>query len=89
MNYELWIRRIMRGWPSAASGRAAKALPLPVSWSWLVFHPQFLGIGQRCGAGGGYGGSGFDVWIPELRGHGRSPKRRGFSKITAEDPDPV
>lgn len=28
---------------------------------------------------------GFDVWIPELRGHGLSPKDDSFSKITAED----
>ena len=28
---------------------------------------------------------GFDVWIPELRGHGLSPKGDSFSKITAED----
>jgi len=28
---------------------------------------------------------GFDVWIPELRGHGLSPKGDLFSKITAED----
>ncbi len=28
---------------------------------------------------------GFDVWIPELRGHGLSPKGESFSKITAED----
>ncbi len=28
---------------------------------------------------------GFDVWIPELRGHGLSPKGDCFSKITAQD----
>jgi len=28
---------------------------------------------------------GFDVWIPELRGHGLSPKGDLFSEITAED----
>lgn len=28
---------------------------------------------------------GFDVWIPELRGHGLSPKGPAFSGITAED----
>lgn len=28
---------------------------------------------------------GFDVWIPELRGHGLSPKGKDFSSITAED----
>jgi pimeloyl-ACP methyl ester carboxylesterase len=28
---------------------------------------------------------GFDVWIPELRGHGLSPKGDDFSNITAED----
>lgn len=28
---------------------------------------------------------GFDVWIPELRGHGLSPKGASFSQITAED----
>jgi len=29
--------------------------------------------------------AGFDVWIPELRGHGLSPKGDRFSKITAEE----
>lgn len=28
---------------------------------------------------------GFDVWIPELRGHGLSPKGESFSAISAED----
>jgi pimeloyl-ACP methyl ester carboxylesterase len=28
---------------------------------------------------------GFDVWIPELRGHGLSPKGDSFSRMTAED----
>jgi len=28
---------------------------------------------------------GFDVWIPELRGHGLSPKGASFAQITAED----
>jgi len=28
--------------------------------------------------------AGFDVWIPELRGHGLSPKGNRFSRITAE-----
>lgn len=29
--------------------------------------------------------SGLDVWIPELRGHGLSPKGPDFEKVTAED----
>lgn len=29
--------------------------------------------------------NGFDVWIPELRGHGLSPKGDGFGGFTAED----
>lgn len=29
--------------------------------------------------------AGFDVWIPELRGHGLSPKGDNFSGITADD----
>ena len=29
--------------------------------------------------------SGWDAWIPELRGHGLSPKTPGYAKITAED----
>jgi pimeloyl-ACP methyl ester carboxylesterase len=28
---------------------------------------------------------GYDVWIPELRGHGRSPRDRRYRKWTAED----
>jgi len=28
--------------------------------------------------------SGYDVWIPELRGHGLSPKPKNYSSITAE-----
>jgi predicted alpha/beta hydrolase len=28
--------------------------------------------------------AGFDIWIPELRGHGLSPKGKEFSSITAE-----
>lgn len=28
---------------------------------------------------------GFDVWVPELRGHGRSPKPDDFAAVTAED----
>ncbi|HOW82450.1 MAG TPA: alpha/beta fold hydrolase [Spirochaetota bacterium] len=29
--------------------------------------------------------SGWDAWIPELRGHGLSPKTQAYAKITAED----
>ncbi|MBW1893504.1 MAG: alpha/beta fold hydrolase [Deltaproteobacteria bacterium] len=43
---------------------------------WLS--PKGVGLGSFLAE------SGFDVWIPELRGHGLSPKNENFSDITAE-----
>lgn len=40
--------------------------------------PKGIGIGPFLAE------AGFDVWIPELRGHGLSPKGSSFSEITAE-----
>ena len=37
------------------------------------------------GLGAWLSAKGFDVWIPELRGHGESPKTRAFSRYTADD----
>lgn len=41
--------------------------------------PRGIGLGPFLS------GKGFDVWIPELRGHGLSPKGNHFPRITAED----
>jgi len=43
---------------------------------WLS--PKGVGLGSFLAE------AGFDVWIPELRGHGLSPKKNKFSEITAE-----
>ena len=43
---------------------------------WLS--PKGIGLGKYLAD------NGFDVWIPELRGHGLSPKGNAFSAITAE-----
>jgi len=66
--------------------RGAGSLSIPVilvhgSYSTRNFwiSPKGVGLGP-CLAD-----QGFDVWIPELRGHGLSPKGDSFSKITAED----
>jgi len=40
--------------------------------------PKGVGLGSYLA------NQGFDVWIPELRGHGLSPKGKDFSSITAE-----
>lgn len=66
--------------------RGIPPLPFPVilvhgSYSTRSFwvSPKGLGLGAYLAD------QGFDVWIPELRGHGLSPKGGDFSKITAED----
>jgi len=41
--------------------------------------PKVIGMGACLSK------EGFDVWIPELRGHGMSPKGDNFQAITAED----
>lgn len=40
--------------------------------------PKGIGLGTYLA------NNGFDIWIPELRGHGLSPKGKNFSSITAE-----
>jgi len=40
---------------------------------------------KGAGLGAYLANQGFDIWIPELRGHGLSPKGGDFAKITAED----
>ena len=71
---------------SRIRSRSEKPLPLPVilvhgSYSTRSFWVSDKGLGL----GVFLADQGFDVWIPELRGHGRSPKGADFSKITAED----
>lgn len=77
-NVELAISRI--------KPRGPKSLPFPVilvhgSYSTRSFWISSKGVGL----GVYLADQGFDVWIPELRGHGLSPKGDSFSKITAED----
>ncbi|MEZ4550858.1 MAG: alpha/beta fold hydrolase [Desulfobacterales bacterium] len=43
--------------------------------------PAVSGYRTKVWGWGVFGGSGFDVWIPELRGHGRSPKGADFPKL--------
>ncbi|MGM0454269.1 MAG: alpha/beta fold hydrolase [Thermodesulfobacteriota bacterium] len=40
---------------------------------------------KGAGMGAWLAEAGFDVWIPELRGHGLSPKGKNYSQICAED----
>jgi len=66
--------------------RGADSLSIPVilvhgSYSTRNFWISSKGVGL----GGYLADHGFDVWIPELRGHGLSPKGDLFSKITAQD----
>jgi pimeloyl-ACP methyl ester carboxylesterase len=63
-----------------------KSLAIPVvlihgSYSMRSFWVSDKGVGL----GVYLADQGFDVWIPELRGHGLSPKGESFSQITAED----
>ncbi|MFZ5571320.1 MAG: alpha/beta fold hydrolase [Thermodesulfobacteriota bacterium] len=37
------------------------------------------------GMGAYLAGQGFDVWVPDMRGHGLSPKTAAYSRINAED----
>ena len=66
--------------------RGISPLPFPVilihgSYSTRSFWISSKGVGL----GVYLADQGFDVWIPELRGHGLSPKDDAFPKITAED----
>ncbi len=66
--------------------RNGKSLAIPVvlihgSYSMRSFWVSDKGVGL----GVYLADQGFDVWIPELRGHGLSPKGESFSQITAED----
>jgi pimeloyl-ACP methyl ester carboxylesterase len=71
---------------SRIKSRNGQAISVPVilvhgSYSTRRFWVSDKGIGL----GVYLADQGFDVWIPELRGHGLSPKGESFSKITAED----
>lgn len=71
---------------SRIKSRNSDRLPFPVilihgSYSTRSFWISPKGIGM----GVYLADQGFDVWIPELRGHGLSPKGETFSRITAED----
>lgn len=66
--------------------KGASLLPFPV----ILVHGSYSNRGfwiSKKGEGLGpyLADQGFDVWIPELRGHGLSPKGPNFSAITAED----
>lgn len=66
--------------------RNGQSLAIPVilihgSYSMRSFWVSDKGVGL----GVYLADQGFDVWIPELRGHGLSPKGASFAQITAED----
>jgi len=66
--------------------RSAKPLPVPVILVHGTYSTRSFWVSDKgVGLGVYLADQGFDVWIPELRGHGLSPKGDAFSKITAED----
>jgi pimeloyl-ACP methyl ester carboxylesterase len=71
---------------SRVKPRNAQPISIPVilihgSYSTRSFWVSDKGVGL----GVYLADQGFDVWIPELRGHGLSPKGDSFSAITAEE----
>lgn len=59
--------------------------PLPVILLHGTYSMRNFWISPKgIGLGSYLADNGFDVWIPELRGHGLSPKGKAFSSITAE-----
>lgn len=77
---ELAVTRL--GAAGEGSGSAGPAVVLVHgSYSQRSFFvsPKGIGLGPYLLA------AGFDVWIPEMRGHGRSPRSRGWRHWTAED----
>lgn len=77
-NVELAISRI--------KPRGPKSLLFPVILVHGSYATRSFWISSKgVGLGVYLADQGFDVWIPELRGHGLSPKGDSFSKMTAED----
>lgn len=64
---------------------AAAGAPVVVLVHGLFCHRSFWLSKKGGGLGPYLAERGYDVWIPELRGHGRSPKDRRFRGWTAED----
>lgn len=66
--------------------RSRKAMHCPVILVHGSYSTRRFWVSEKgMGLGVYLADQGFDVWIPELRGHGLSPKGEGFSGITAED----
>ncbi len=66
--------------------KAEKEYPYPVILVHGTYCARNFWISAKgIGLGVYLADQGFDVWIPELRGHGLSPKGDDFSRITAED----
>lgn len=73
---------VTRLWPEEGAIRGVPVVLVHGTFCQRSFFvsPKGVGLGPYLLAEGG-----FDVWIPELRGHGRSPRDRRFSGWTAED----
>ena len=67
--------------PSAADAHGTPVVLVHGNFSDRGFRVSPRGIGLAPFLAG----RGYDVWVPELRGHGRSPKGPGFANIAAED----
>lgn len=66
--------------------RIREPLPIPVILVHGTYSTRSFWVSDKgVGLGVYLADQGFDVWIPELRGHGFSPKGADFSKVTAED----
>jgi len=66
--------------------RNREPLPFPVILVHGSYATRSFWVSEKgVGLGVFLADQGFDVWIPELRGHGLSPKGPAFSEITAED----
>jgi pimeloyl-ACP methyl ester carboxylesterase len=70
---------------SRVKPRGLEPLPFPVVLVHGTYSTRSFWISPKgVGLGAYLADQGFDVWIPELRGHGLSPKEESFSDITAE-----
>ena len=79
---ELAITRIPPRVPDAGQAAAPPSVVLVHgTYSTRNFWVSPKGIGM----GSYLADQGYDVWIPELRGHGLSPKPAGYAAISAED----
>lgn len=77
-NAEIAISRIR--------ARGENIPPIPVILVHGTYSTRSFWISSKgIGMGVYLADQGFDVWIPELRGHGLSPKDENFSNITAQD----